>query len=175
MDNLTAGLIARLRSSGFRALTGSQLTVGPFAARRGELRFVCLESASYATAIISTLETDRDAVRVIEELNWDLVGYDLNLGYEAHLIERFNELRLFLGAEQTPSSNELTWRGYRQAGGCWVKIDEAFPIPALDDDFAGEIFPCLGWVPCPGEMAEFGTAEQRRGFCSKVVRRTRRP
>ncbi len=169
MDRLTASLNDRLRSSGFRLLSAAQLAAGPFARRRGELRSVRLEGASYATASIAALESERDAVRVVEELNWDFVGYDLNMAFQAHLIETLDEVRLFLGEEQPSSSSELTWRGYRQTGSFWVKIDRAFPVPALEDGFAGEIFPCLGWVPRPNETSEFGMAEQRRGFCSKIV------
>ncbi len=169
MDKLAAKLSDRLRSSGFRLLTGAQHTIGPFAVRRGELRFVRHDGASYATASITTVESERDAVRIIEELNWDVVGYDLNMDYQAHLIETLGELRFFVGGERSSSPTELAWRGYRQAGACWVKSDKAFPIPALDPDFGGEIFPCLGWVPSPGESSEFGKADKRRGFCSKVV------
>lgn len=169
MNNLTARLHDRLRSSGFRLLAGAQHTVGPFAVRSGELHFVRLDCSSYATASIATVENDQDAVRVIEELNWDVVGHDLNLGHQAQFIDTLSELRFFVGGERPSSAGELAWRGYRRAGACWMKIDEAFPIPDLGDGFAGEIFPCVGWVPSPGETSEFGKAEQRRGFCSKVV------
>ncbi len=91
------------------------------------------------------------------------------MDYQAHLIETLGELRFFVGGERSSSPTELAWRGYRQAGACWVKSDKAFPIPALDPEFGGEIFPCLGWVPSPGESSEFGKADKRRGFCSKVV------
>ncbi len=169
MNILTAFVHDRLRSSGYRPLAGAQLTVGPFAVQRGELRFVRLDDAGIATALITPVDSETDATRLIEELNWDFVGYDLNIGHQAHLVETLSELRFFVGGEGLSSPNELAWRGYRQVEGCWVKNDEAFPIPALGEGFAGEIFPSLGWVPSPGDRTEFAKAEQRRGFCSTVV------
>ncbi len=91
------------------------------------------------------------------------------MDYQAHLIARWVNCGSSSAASVHPRRPNSLGAGYRQAGACWVKSDKAFPIPALDPEFGGEIFPCLGWVPSPGESSEFGKADKRRGFCSKVV------
>jgi hypothetical protein len=42
-------------------------------------------------------------------------------------------------------------------------------VPDLGADFTAPIYPCLGWVPLPGQNGEFGVAEQVAGFCSTVI------
>lgn len=155
--------------AGFRQLLPTESSAGPFIRQGGEQRFVRLDPTTRNTAFVIHLDHAPDVLSLMEQQDWGMPVYDINIEHRAHDIESLNEFRFLYVREQGKFFTELGWRGYHQNGSFWTKIEPCFEIPAPGADYAGEIFPCLGWVPLPTATSEFHPAEQRIGFCSKVV------
>lgn len=160
-----------LARAGFRALTPAEAAAGPFAREPGETRYVWLEPFTYSIAFLNIPRGQAGILAVLETLAPAAWGYDLNLRQHAASTELIKEFRFVLTDEIEQTGHELRWLGYRQEGVFWVRHDAACPVPALAPDHAGEIFPCLGWVPVAGAASAFDPAEQRPGFCSKTIPR----
>lgn len=169
MTPLHKRLEQALERAGFSAMTPAEANAGPFARLPGETGFVWLEPFTYTVAFV-TAPLDHEAILAVLELSGPAVwGYDLNLRQHAAKTELVKEFRFVVTTEIDQAGEELRWLGYRQQGAFWVRHDAACTVPALAPDHAGEIFPCLGWVPVPGATSAFDPAEQRPGFCSRNI------
>ena len=166
MTPLHKRLEQALERAGFSAMTPAEANAGPFARLSGETGYVWLEPFTYSVAFV----TDHMAIlAALEPLGQAIWGYDLNLRQHAASTELVKEFRFVVTTEIDQAGEELSWLGYRQQGAFWVWHDAACTVPALAPDHAGEIFPCLGWVPVPGVTSAFDPAEQRLGFCSRII------
>lgn len=169
MTPLHGQLEQTLQRMGFGAMTPAEANAGPFARLPGETRFVWLEPFTYSIAFVTAPHDHRAILAVLEPLDAAVWGYDLNLRQHAASTERVKEFRFVVTTEIDQAREELRWLGYREQGAFWVRHDAACTVPALAPDHAGEIFPCLGWVPFPGATSAFDPAEQRPGFCSRII------
>jgi hypothetical protein len=171
MNPLRGRLEQSLERVGFRALTPAEANAGPFARLPGEAGYVWLEPFTYSIAFVSAPHDHAAILAVLEQMGPAVWGYDLNLQQQASSTECVKEFRFVVAREIHPACEELRWLGYRPQGRFWTRHDDACIVPALDPDFAGDIFPCLGWVPVPGATSAFDPAEQRPGFCSRTIPR----
>ncbi|MCU0885552.1 MAG: hypothetical protein MUC44_11530 [Beijerinckiaceae bacterium] len=158
-----------LQWTGFRQLTPAEASAGPFARDAAERRLVRLDAAACTMAFVNTVDRAVDVVRFLEHQGLDVWGFDLNLENHADRTETVIELRFAISDDHGAIITELRWLGYRQQGLCWTRRDDDCVVPALGPAFDGEIFPCLGWVLAPDASSEFGPAEQRSGFSTRVV------
>jgi hypothetical protein len=158
-----------LQWAGFRPLTAAESASGPFAPGTSERRHVRLDAAACNMAFVSTLENGANLVRFLDQCGSNAWGYDLNLQNHADQTETVNEFRFAIIEETDSLAAELEWLGYRHQEHGWMRVQPECPVPDLGPDYGGEIFPCFGWVPDPGASSEFTPAEQRPGFCSRIV------
>jgi len=158
-----------LERAGFSAMTPAEANAGPFARRSWETGYVWLEPFTYSVAFVTAPHDYTATLAMLEPLSPAVWGYDLNLRQHAAKTELVREFRFVAMTEIDQASEELRWLGYRQQGAFWVRHDATCTVPALAPDHAGEIFPCLGWVPVPSAISAFDPAEQRPGFCSRII------
>jgi hypothetical protein len=169
MSTLVDGLQQALEWSGFRRLSAAEASAGPFAFDASTWPLARLDAAALNMAYVMRLESQEAIVRFLEIQQPDAWGYDLNLENHASHILTINELRFVITPEVDAITSELRWLGYGQQGHHWVASTSNCLVPALGSDFRGEIYPCLGWVLMAGASSEFGPAEQKAGFCTKMV------
>jgi hypothetical protein len=169
MTPLHGHLEQALKRVGFGAMTPAEANAGPFARLSGETGYVWLEPFTYSVAFVTAPHDHTAILPMLEPLGPTVWGYDLNLRQHAASTERVKEFRFVVTTEIDQAGEELRWLGYRRQGAFWVRHDAACTVPALAPDHAGEIFPCLGWVPFPGATSAFDPAEQRPGFCSRTI------
>ncbi|KAF0136564.1 MAG: hypothetical protein FD152_976 [Xanthobacteraceae bacterium] len=166
---LSVGMGQALQWSGFNPQGLVTTTSGPFPSRANEQGFVRLDLATYNAASVTTLESEADLVRFVDQQALNAWGYDLNQANHAHQTAAINELRFVISRDGQAIGTELKWLGYDLQDGSWVHLDRQCMVPALGPDFTAPIYPCLGWVLLPGAVDEFGAAEQRFGFCTTTV------
>lgn len=169
MTPLHRRLEQALQRVGFGAMTPVEAAAGPFARRPGETAYLWLEPFTYSVAFVTAPHDHTAILAMLEPLTPTVGGYDLNLRQHAAKTELVKEFRFVVTTEIDPAGEELRWLGYRQQGAFWVRHDAACTVPALAPNHAGEIFPCLGWVPLPAAASAFDPAEQRPGFCSRII------
>lgn len=169
MTQTAQGLDQALTWVGFRALTPAEASSGPFAQQRDNKRYIRFEPAAYLIAFVTEIESDVSKIRFLEHIEHSAWGYDLNLGQRASSTDSVQEFWFVVTSDVQSATEELRWLGYRPEGSFWIRSDASCSVPALDPGYEGEIFPCLGWVPDPDGTSEFAHADQRSGFCSKVV------
>lgn len=169
MTTRADGLQQALEWSGFRRLSAAEASAGPFALDAAAWPFARLDAAALNMAYVVRLESQEAIVRFLENQQPDAWGYDLNLENHASQILTISELRFLITPEEDAITSELRWLGYEQHGHHWVASTSNCLVPALGAGFRGEIYPCLGWVLMAGASSEFGLAEKKAGFCTKVV------
>lgn len=167
---LVLGSLERaLQWTGFRPLSAAEAASGPFAPVTNERRHVRLDAATCNMAFVSQLESPADLVQFLDLCGSNAWGYDLNLQNHADQTETVNEFRFVIAEDAGSLAAELEWLGYRHQEQGRMHVQPDCRVPDLGPDYGGEIFPCLGWVPVPGASSEFTPAEQRQGFCSRIV------
>jgi hypothetical protein len=166
---LLSALEQALGWTGFRPLTTVEAASGPFTILAAEHRHVRLDAATCNMAFVSKLESQSDIVRFLDHCGSRAWGCDLNLQNHAHQTEVVNELHFLIATEASALIAELKWFGFEQHQQGFMHVQADCRVPDLGSGYAGEIFPCLGWVLMPGATSEFGPAEQRTGFCTSVV------
>jgi hypothetical protein len=169
LANLIDELGKRLQWAGFRALTQAELASGPTQRRAGGLHHVRLAPGVYNAAIIAPLGSQADVAQFLDHEAAKGWGYDLNLERHANRTETINEIRFAISEQLDPISAELGRCGHSMSGRSLWRADADCLVPALGEDYGGEIHPCFGWVLLPGATSEFAPAEQRFGFSTRDV------